>query len=246
MASLPVTGNFSSTGMNDLSNPEVVTGTNHAQDDDPYGNGAAAAYDHHHRSSLRNRLTNRRELAVLGQALKHAGPDLDALDLPCGAGRFWPVFAEAQVASLIAGDVSEGMLQVAQANRLSGNFPCELVCTSAFDIDLPDQSVDFVACMRFLHHLALPMDRLLVLRQLRRVTRRFVAITLWVDGNLGAQRRMRRQVIKPTAGFGRRICRPRTEVESEFRQAGFKIVDHFDVWPKLSMWRLYLLERDDV
>ncbi len=215
-------------------------------DDDPYGDGAAEAYDRHHKDSLRTRLTTRRELGVLAKALAVAGPNLEALDLPCGAGRFWPAFADAKVSSLIAADVSQGMLQVAQTNRLSDNLLRELICTSAFDIELPDDCVDFIACMRFLHHIALPEYRMRALQELRRVTRRYVAITLWVDGNLGARRRLKRQVIEPKAGFGRRICRPRAEVETEFRDAGFKIIDHYDVWPKLAMWRLYLLERDDV
>jgi len=210
---------------------------------DPYGGGAAAAYDRRHRSSLRTRLTTRRELALLSKALSVAGPGITALDLPCGAGRFWPAFANAGVTSLIAADVSQEMLQVARTNRLSETVPREFLHTSALCIDLPDADVDFVACMRFLHHLALPEDRLQLLSELRRVSRRYAAVTLWVDGNFGALRRMRRQSIDPKPGFGRRICRPRAEAEAEFRQAGFKLVDRYDVWPWLSMWRLYLLER---
>jgi len=210
--------------------------------DDPYGDGSAERYDLHHRGSLRNRLTSRREVAGLRNALRYAGPGATALDLPCGTGRFWPAFEDAEVASLIAADVSEGMLQVAQANRLSDEIPQRLEQMSAFEIDLPDNAVDFIACMRFLHHLSMPEDRRQVLAELRRVSRSYIAISLWVDGNLGAWRRMRKAGATPKPGFGRRICRARGEVETEFQQAGLTIVDHFDVWPKISMWRLYLLK----
>jgi SAM-dependent methyltransferase len=190
-------------------------------------------------------LTTWRERAVLSAALKRAGTGLTALDLPCGAGRFWPAFEDAGVTSLIAGDISEGMLEVASANRLSETVPARLELMSAFDIDLPDNSVDFIACMRFLHHLSIAEDRLQTLSELRRVSSQYVAITLWVDGNLGAWRRSRKPPVEPRPGFGRRICRRRDDIEAEFRQAGFTIVDHFDVWPKLSMWRLYLLQCAD-
>jgi len=218
---------------------------NNASTSDPYGGQKADRYDHHHRSSWRNRLTNAREVGGLYQALKLAGPGLTALDLPCGAGRFWPAFAKAGAQSLIAADISEGMLRVAAGNRVSPMIPERIEPMSAFDIELPDDAVDFIACMRFLHHLSLAEDRMQVLGELRRVSRRYVALSLWTDGNLGAWRRARKAPVEPKPGFGRRICRPRAEIEAEFAQAGFSIVKHFDVWPTLSMWRLYLLQHGD-
>ena len=212
---------------------------------DPYAGLAADNYDHHHRSTLRNRLTSTREIAGLRQALDVLEPSFSALDLPCGAGRFWPAFQEAGASSLIAGDVSEGMLRVAQANRLTDTLPVRLEAMTAFAIDLPDDAVDFIACMRFLHHLSVAEDRQQVLAELHRVSRKYVAISLWVDGNLGSWRRSRKERVQPKAGFGRRICRSREEIETEFQEAGFVIVDYFDVWPKLSMWRLYLLRCDN-
>jgi SAM-dependent methyltransferase len=218
---------------------------NATSDSDPYGGGSAEKYDQHHRNRLRTRMTTRREIGVLRKALKIAGRCPTALDLPCGTGRFWPAFADAGVGDLIAADVSQGMLDVAQANRLSSTIPSRLECMSAFNIELPDNAVTFIACMRFLHHLSLATDREQVLSELRRVSSNFVAISLWVDGNLGARRRMRKTPPAPAQGFGRRICRPTAEVEREFQNAGFRIVQHFDVWPKLSMWRLYLLQISD-
>jgi len=213
---------------------------------DPYGDGSAMLYDKYHRNSIRTKLTTRREVSVLRKALQRAGHNLSALDLPCGAGRFWPAFAAAGVQDLIAADVSQGMLDVAQTHRISDTIPSRLECMSAFDVDLPDEAVDFVACMRFLHHLSGREDRLQVLSELHRVTKKFVAISLWVEGSLGARRRMRKPAIEPESGFGRRICRSRLDVEEEFHTAGFTIAQHYDVWPRLSMWRLYLLEKQNV
>ena len=55
-----------------------------------------------------------------------------------------------------------------------------------------------------------------------------------------------REVVAPAVGgVGRRICRPREEVEAEFGDLGLRIVDSMSVWPGLSMWRFYLLAIGD-
>lgn len=213
-------------------------------DSDHYTPERAAHYQVHHRKSLRTRLTTWRERACLAKALRHAGYPRTVLDLPCGTGRFWPVFQRCGVSSLIAGDGSRGMLDVAAGNRLGPGLPERLIETSAFDMDLADRSVDFAACMRFYHHLAMPQDRRALLAELKRVSRRHAVLSLWVDGNLAGNRRIRKPPPPPEPGYGRRRCRPRSEVEQEFTDAGFRIVRHYDVWPGLYMWRYYLLEHD--
>ena len=179
---------------------------------------------------------------MLTRALGRAGRPQVVLDLPCGTGRFWPAIAAAGAERLLAGDNSEGMLKVAGDNGLGPGFPEQLINTSLFAIDLPDDSVDFFACMRFFHHLAHSEDRLTALAEIRRVSRRFAAISLWVDGNLGARRRRGRNPPPSERGYGKRICIPRHEIERDFAAAGFSVVDHYDVWPRLAMWRMYLIE----
>jgi SAM-dependent methyltransferase len=211
---------------------------------DSYPLDRAQHYAVHHHSSLRNKLTNKREQQVLAAALQAAGQPKTALDLPCGTGRFWPVFAQCGVDNLIAADGSAGMLDVAAQNRLGEQHPSQLIATSAFDIALRDGAVEFAACLRFYHHLGRAEDRAQLLAEMRRVSSRYVAISLWVDGNLAGNRRLQRPTPDATPGYGRRRCRKRADVEDEFRAAGFTIRAHFDVWPLIYMWRLYLLERD--
>jgi ubiquinone/menaquinone biosynthesis C-methylase UbiE len=210
---------------------------------DHYSLNRAGEYDQHHKKSLRARLTSERELALLKQSLKIAGVPETVLDLPCGTGRFWPAIAEAGVKRLIAGDYSEGMLAVAQRNRLSDSFPEQLIRTSVFDIDLPDNSVDFIACMRFFHHLYHRPDRLSALAELQRVARGHVAVSLWVDGNLASWRRRGRKPAAPERGYGKRVCIDSDDIEADFATAGFTIRERMDVWPRISMWRMYLLEQ---
>lgn len=212
-------------------------------DKDHYRSGRADAYEVHHEKSARNKLTTRRERSLLSRALRLAGNPEVVLDLPCGTGRFWPAIVESGAQRLIAADNSDGMLEVAARNALSPAFPDQLINTSLFRIDLPDESVDFFACMRFFHHLAHAEDRVAGLCEIRRVTRRYAAISLWVDGNLGAWRRRGRRPPTLERGYGKRICIPRRDIESDIAKAEFDIVDGFDVWPRLTMWRMYLLEK---
>lgn len=213
------------------------------KDKDHYTHNRADAYATHHEKSARTKLTTRRERELLSRALRRAGNPQVLLDLPCGTGRFWPAIAAAGAKRLIAGDNSDGMLEVAGRNALGPDFPEQFINTSLFAIDLPDESVDFFACMRFFHHLAHTEDRLTALAEIKRVTRRFAAISLWVDGNLGAWRRRGRRPATLERGYGKRICLPRIEIERDFATAGFAVVEHFDVWPRLAMWRMYLLEK---
>ncbi|MCB1685340.1 MAG: class I SAM-dependent methyltransferase [Pseudomonadales bacterium] len=217
---------------------------------DVYTPTRAARYDTDHHRSLRARLTSRREQGNLLKALQFAGLQLaapldSALDLPCGTGRFWKPIQAAGIGKLIAGDISTGMLGVAAENRRSADLPAQLLKLSAFAIALPDDSVDVAICMRFYHHLSRAEDRLRLLAELKRVARRYIAISLWVDGNFRSWKAGDRFAATDEAGYGKRICRPRAEVEAEFSQAGLKIRRHYDVWPHLDMWRLYLLELPD-
>ncbi|MEQ8484351.1 MAG: class I SAM-dependent methyltransferase [Pseudomonadales bacterium] len=211
---------------------------------DHYAPERARHYQQHHAKNARTRLTTWRERRCLYRALRDAGSPRTALDLPCGTGRFWPAFADAGVEHLIAADGSAGMLDVAAANRLHAGFPQQLFVTSAFDVALSDRCVEFAACLRFYHHLSMPEDRRRLLAEIGRLTSRYAAVSLWVDGNLAGRRRLQKAPPQPVPGYGRRICRRRSEVEAEFAAAGFRMLRHYDVWPRLSMWRLYLLEHD--
>lgn len=214
---------------------------NNALATDPYGGDAARNYELHHDKRLRNRLTTWRERRVLALAMAASSDPRIVLDLPCGTGRFWPAILAAGAEEIIAGDASDAMLAVATGNRLHAGAPSALLKLDALAIDLPDDAVTFAACMRFYHHLALADDRRQLLDELARVSSGDIAVTLWTDGNLAAWRRRNKPAGETVRGYGRRICRPSAEVEREFDDWGYDVVARHDVWPRLTMWRLYLL-----
>lgn len=101
-----------------------------------------------HQDGLARRLSHKRDEQLARRALALAGEPGLVLDLPCGAGRFWPLLAEKNNRVIIGADNSQAMIDTACAAQ-----PPEVVArvrplqTSAFDIDLPDNSVDSIfAC----------------------------------------------------------------------------------------------------
>lgn len=213
-----------------------------------YDQQHANHYLEKHRAGLSRRLSSWRDMQLARRALKDAGDPNLVLDLPCGAGRFWPMLAEAPNRVILAADNSADMLRTALAGQ-----PAEAVSrvktfqTSAFDIDLGDNAVDSILCMRLIHHIADHEHRLAMLRELCRVTRDTVIISLWVDGNYKAWKRTRLEARR--AGRGKRTDNQnrfvvrRETIESEFRQAGFSILNYHDFLPGYAMWRVYVLRK---
>ncbi|SDT88844.1 Methyltransferase domain-containing protein [Halopseudomonas salegens] len=186
-----------------------------------------------HQDGLARRLSNWRDMQLARKALKDAGEPGLVLDLPCGAGRFRPVLAEAPQRTILAADYSSDMLETARNAQ-----PPELVArvkmfqTSAFDIDLGDNAVDSIFCMRLIHHVASAEHRLALLRECARVTRDTLIISLWVDGNFKAWKRRRLEAHRSAHGRPgqnqNRFVVARSAIEAEFREAGFSLVNRHD------------------
>ena len=160
-------------------------------------------------------LVDWRKRQLLKRALVDAGAFETTLDLPCGDGRFWQIYKDQGVASLVAAEVSKGMLDVASENRLALDFPTKLMLTSAFDIDMEDGSVDFTVCIDFYQHLAGAEDQEKLLSELERVTRGSLALTAHAGSSL----------------------------ELQLAHSGFGIERVYDFCPGISPWRLYLLRK---
>jgi ubiquinone/menaquinone biosynthesis C-methylase UbiE len=186
------------------------------------------------------------------RALRLAGNPSSVLDLPCGAGRFWDLLAEDPQRELYAADYSEGMLVVAkqlQPEAIASRF--KVFQTSAFDIRMDDESVDSIFCMRLLHHVGEREDRMRIYREFHRVTRDTVCISLWVDGNYKAWRRLKleqdrssgRKPRKRKKNFQNRFVHRQAGLEQEFAEAGFDILGKVDFLPGYSMWRTYVLAK---
>ncbi|MBV4470410.1 class I SAM-dependent methyltransferase [Pseudomonas siliginis] len=209
-----------------------------------YDDQHAQRYLRKHQQSLGRRLSHFRDEQVGRKALALAGDPGLVLDLPCGAGRFWPMLAEKPNRVIIGADNSESMIKTA----MQGQPPdvvkrVQPLHTSAFDIALPDNSVDSIFCMRLLHHIGEAEHRRVILREFERVTRDSVIVSLWVDGNFKAWKRKRAERDRPSHDYQNRFLIPAATIEKEFEQAGFRIQEQLDFIPLYAMWRVYVLRK---
>jgi hypothetical protein len=104
-----------------------------------------------------------------------------------------------------------------------------------------DNAVENIFCMRLLHHIGKPEDRLALFREFRRVASRSVCISLWVDGNYKAYKRRKAEARRGRKAYQNRFCMQRDQIEAEFREAGMEVIGHVDFLKYYSMWRIYVL-----
>ena len=131
-----------------------------------YDDQHAQRYLQKHQDGLGRKLSHWRDVQLARKALKLVGEPGLVLDLPCGAGRFWPMLAEKANRAIIGADNSESMLKIAtQAQPADVVKRVQPLHTSAFDIALPDNAVDSIFCMRLLHHIGEAEHRLAILRE---------------------------------------------------------------------------------
>lgn len=213
-----------------------------------YDDEHSLQYAKKHEASFLRRLNNWREQAIARSALKLAGNPAVVLDLPCGTGRFWTLLAEQRGRTILAADNSEAMLRTARQVRKPRLLQrVELFQASAFDLRLADAAVDCVFCMRLLHHLGDPAVRAAMLREFHRVTRDSVCISLWVDGNRQARKRLKQEKAKAergeNQGYQNRFVLSSSLIEGEFRAQDFDIAGYYDLLRSISMWRVYVLKK---
>jgi ubiquinone/menaquinone biosynthesis C-methylase UbiE len=214
-----------------------------------YDQEHAQQYFLKHRDGLARRLSHLRDEQLARKALSVAGEPGLVLDLPCGAGRFWPLLAEKPNRVIIGADNSADMIETACKSQSAEVVKrVRALQTSAFEIDLPDNSVDSIFCMRLLNHIGDPQHRLAMLKEFYRVTRETVIISLWVDGNFKSWKRKRQEARRRARGdkgdYQNRFVIPRETAEREFKEAGFRIQERLDFIPLYAMWRVYVLRKD--
>lgn len=213
-----------------------------------YDDAHARQYFRKHQDGIARRLSNMRDQQLARRALAIAGEPGLVLDLPCGAGRFWPLLAEKANRVILAADNSPHMLDVARRSQAPEVVDrVHAFEASAFNIDLGDAAVDSIFCMRLLHHIADPAHRLAMLREFYRVTRDTLIVSLWVDGNFKSWRRKRLEAQRVVRGGSsanqNRFVVARSVIEAEFAEAGFNIIGAQDFLPGYAMWRVYTLRK---
>lgn len=153
--------------------------------------GNAAAYNAMYRDRWTKRISTRREYKLLTTLLASQGHSKVLLDLPCGGGRVSPAIAP-HTDLLIEADIALGQVRYGRANGRVATKQIWMTA-SGFHIPLKDSSIDGTVCIRLNHHLPTPAERERLVRELLRVSRRFVIMTFFDFNSLkNTLRRMRR------------------------------------------------------
>ncbi|MCY1364680.1 hypothetical protein D9M69_514950 [compost metagenome] len=183
-----------------------------------------------------------------------AGDPNLVLNFPGVGGRYWSVLTRHPNRIVLstdgsldhpAGPHSGHVVEVAE--RICVLHPSSTEPASAMAIELGENSVDSIFCMRLLQQITTTDQRMKLLREFHRITRDTLIISLWVDGNYQAWRRKRLERRRVMEGGSeprsRRVVLPRERIEEEFRSVGFHILTHFDLLPGYAMWRIYVLRK---
>lgn len=96
------------------------------------------------------------------------------LDLPCGIGRFLPAL-HAHVPNVIEADVSNDMLRFARSKY--ENNAVGFVRASSAALPFADESFDLVFTVRLCHHFPTTEERADYVREMLRISRRWVILT---------------------------------------------------------------------
>ena len=207
-----------------------------------YDDEHARRYFEKHGTGLKRRLNTWRERGMARRALEIAGSPASVLDLPCGTGRFWEMLAEKPGRKIYAADLNEAMFKTGLEER-----PPQITCkveafkASAFSIPKPDNFVECVFSIRLLHHIPKPEDRMAILNEFKRVTSSTIVLSLWIDGNFRAWRRLSRPRI-PGPSSDRYVVQ-RSVLEKEFAACGLRVLGRADFLKFYSMWSAYVLKK---
>lgn len=148
----------------------------------------AARYAARFERGARARIDRREQRAV--RRILATLPDCrSVLDVPCGAGRFLPTLALAE-RRVIGVDAARAILAHARARARDAAIPAVWIVGDAARLPLRDEAVDAVFCNRLLHHILTPEERAAILRELRRVARRYVIVSFFDYHRFGALRRL--------------------------------------------------------
>ncbi|WP_053155800.1 class I SAM-dependent methyltransferase [Pseudomonas sp. P1.8] len=184
---------------------------------------------------LAGRLTLWREERLVRNALKIAGEPGLILDVTCDVGRFWPVLAEHANRVVLATAPSQDILDHARTHHPQSLLKrVKTFQSSAFTIGLSENAVDSIFCMRLFQHLVSPEHRLAMLGEFHRVSRDTVIVAVRIDARFMPQ-------TAGAQGSAPQRQASKAQVESEFRQVGFRLISHQDFLPGCTRMRIYVL-----
>ena len=179
----------------------------------------AASYDTKYQKELHKRLSDWREKNLLESLLRKTGIQEIVLDVPCGAGRLSPVIAE-HARRLFEVDYSLEMLKLCRKNAVT--YTPFTAQASAFQLPFADRTFDLAVSIRLSHHIPDHEGRKDHVREMLRVSKRFVLLTFFGEESL---KNRLRNLHRSLGGKKRaKLTLRLSEVEELARGASFRVV----------------------
>lgn len=178
----------------------------------------AASYNTKYERHWYKRLTTWREYRVIRKCLGITGPQDRILDLPSGCGRLFRALLP-HGKRFVEMDVSLEMLKFARRNL--AEWGPSLATASAFQIPLRDQAVDLSFSARLFHHVPDRRERHQYIRELCRVSRKWVVMTFFHTWSL---KNILRMIRRPFNRKKPKVTMTTGELREVARSAGFEVV----------------------
>ncbi|MCK5608400.1 class I SAM-dependent methyltransferase [Candidatus Pacearchaeota archaeon] len=124
----------------------------------------------------RGKRLNKVDQAFAMQLLTMIGNESSVLDVPCGSGRFHDVFSRAEEYVMV--DFDPNMLKVAK-ERYGEAENVTMLQGDITALQLSDNSIDLCFCMRLFHHIDSEDNVSRTIKELSRVSKRYVAFSFY-------------------------------------------------------------------
>lgn len=124
----------------------------------------------------KTRKVNRFEKAFAKNMYEMVGREAVIVDVPCGSGRFFKIFSKAR--KLIMVDYSENMLNAAK-ERFEIGENVQMLQGEITNLPLESDIAELCFCMRLFHHMKTDEIRLNALKELARISNKYVALSFY-------------------------------------------------------------------
>lgn len=189
---------------------------------------------------VRKEHKHRAEMKLIDRAFALVPKHHRILDIPCGGGRA-TVHLARQFYVVSAADLSDAMIEITRERVAQEGLQVTVEKQDLEKLTLADRAYDTILSFRLFHHFPTPEIRRRVVKELCRVSRKYVALSYFSPASITSVKRK----LKALVGLKKadKYATPLPEVESYFTAAGFSLVKDFAQFPLVHTMHLALFER---
>lgn len=187
------------------------------------------------------KVVNKRERKILEKIFESIEEkSISILDVPCGYGRFSELLLKKSL-NLTSADVFFPMVLTARKYSPPPNSPHHFLVGDIKHLPLKDNSFDCIVTIRLFQHILHSSARFQILKELHRVTKKFVILSFYRYNLLHSVERWVRCRIK---NVNKKInMLPLGDFEKELSSIGFKVLSLFPVMRYFHAHNIVLLQK---